>query len=303
MKKSIFILVCSFIVGLNSGWAANKDLSLVITSLPVTSLLVQHLVQGSDIETKMVVPARYSMAAQKNYFKKNKQFAQSAATASACVTIGSAWRGDALYPFARRHNIHIVEIDAAAPIDRSRTGVVLVTQQQSEEISPYIWRSPANLVRMAEFISDDLQRLFPQHASLFRKNLLTLQRNLFQLRTNFEILLSEKNVGTAASFTDDFDYLTSEFGIEVDRYFLKEEIDWTVEDCLEFSEYLKKNGIKLVLCNRPPQKNIADAIANAGAVAAVLQTLLNLQTEERNPLDIFSQFYSSNLSTIINITE
>ncbi len=303
MKKSAVILACLFFISTCSAWAAESVKPLVITSLPVTSLLVRHLVKGTDVATELVVPAAYSMSAQKNYFKKNKNFAQNAEKAVACVTIAAAWRGDSLYPFARRHNIRIVAIDAAAPLDRRRTGVVLVKKQQSDEISPYIWRSPANLARMAEFICDDLERLFPQYSPVFKKNLLQMQRKLFQLRTDFEIRLSEKDVSVAAALTDAFDYLTSEFGIEIDRYFLKEEIDWTAEDCDQFSAYLKENDIRLVLCKKQPQANIYQAIIKAGAVPVVLQTLLSMGNTKKVPLDIFTELYTHNLATIIDATE
>ncbi len=300
MKKSAFYLLFLFFSAINSGVIMAAEKPLVITSLPATSLLVRHLVAGSEIETELVVPAAYSMSAQKSYLKKSKTFAESAQKAAACITIAAAWRGDNLYPFARRHNIHIVAIDAAAPIDRSRSGVVLVTSRKNGEISPYIWRSPANLVRMAEFISNDLQRLFPQDAPVFKKNLQKLQRRLFQLRTHFELRLSEKDMGGTAALTDDFDYLTSEFGIEIGRYFLKEEIDWTVDDCTEFSLWLKNNDIKLVLCKREPQENIAKAIADAGAVPVVLQTLSSMNVTKITPEELFTRLYSYNLLTIID---
>ncbi len=300
MKRYLLFLIAALIFSdVCSVHAGKERRPLIITSLPVTTLLTSHLTAGTEIETTLVIPSSYSVGAQKNYFKKNRNFAEQAAGAAACITIAAAWKEDSLYPFARRHNIHIVEIDAAAPKDRSRTGGVLLTGQGTNRISPYIWRSPANLTRMAEFICRDLQQLFPQYATELKNNLLTLQRQIFQLRTRCEIALSEKEGGAVAALTDAFDYLTSEFGIEVDRYFLKEEIDWTEKDYSNFTSYLKENGITVVLCNRPPRENIAKAIADAGAAPVILKTLLTQQKEKAAPLEIFTDFYSYNLTAIV----
>ncbi len=301
MKRYLFFLVAAVVfTGVASIHAAEERKPLVITSLPVTALLTSHLVEGTEIESALVVPSSYSMGAQKNYFKKSREFAKQAERASACVTIASAWKEDTLYPFARRHNIRIVEIDAAAPKDRRQTGVVLLTRQRDNHISPYLWRSPANLARMAEFICRDLQQLFPQYTQALKKNLLTLQRQIFQLRTRFEIAFSEKEGEAVAALTDAFDYLTSEFGVEVDRYFLKEEIDWTEQDCSTFASYLKENGIRVVLCHRQPRENIAKALADAGATPVILKDLTTQQKEETASLETFVNLYSDNLTAIVD---
>ncbi len=295
----LFLITALLFSDICSVHAARERKPLVITSLPATTLLASHLAAGTEIETILVIPASYSMGAQENYFKKNRNFAKQAVDAVACITIASAWREDSLYPFARRHNIRVVEIDAAAPKDRSRTGGVLLTDQRTGKISPYIWRSPANLAGMAEFICRDLQQLFPQYTTVLENNLLTLQRQIFQLRTQFEIAFSEGEGGAVAALTDAFDYLTSEFGIEVDRYFLKEEIDWTEEDCNNLTSYLKENGITVVLCNKTPRDNIVKAIADAGAAPVILKTLFMPQKEKAAPLEIFTDFYSDNLTAIV----
>ncbi len=301
MKKYAVFFYIFLFFPIYSTQAADIGKPLVISSLPATALLADHLAAGTGIETALIIPPSYAMAAQKNYFRKNKGFAKQAKTAAACITIASAWQNDTLYPFVRRHNIRIVAIDAAAPIDRSRTGVVLLSSQRDGKISPYIWRSPANLARMAEFICIDLQQLFPQYSPTLRKNLLILQRQIFRLRTRFEISFSDRELSAVAALTDAFDYLTSEFGIEVDRYFLKEEIDWTEKDCRDFARYLKENGVRVVLCGHSPREDIAEAIAAAGATPVVLQTL----TIKKGipPLEIFTRLYSTNLTAIIDAME
>lgn len=272
---------------------------LVITSLPATQLLAQSLTDGTDITVELVVPANYAMGAQENYFKKNANFLEKSAVAKACVTLASAWKGDSLYPFARRNNISIIEIDAAAPIDRRQAGVVLLNGLQSGEIDPYIWRSPANLSRMVGIVASDLQRLFPRYEQAIHDNLLRFQRELFQLRTRFEILFGEKDMGEIVALTDDFLYLTSEFGVEVGRYFLKEEIDWSSAEYSEFTAYLKEMEVKTVLCRRVPGEKLAAAIADGGAAAVVFSPLATLtKSPVPQPATIFLQFFARNLNAL-----
>ncbi len=302
MKKSFMIPFSSLVfllifAGVTKAVEIEKN-PLLITSLPITQLLVQHLADGTDIVVDLVVPATFSMSAQESYFKKNSAFKRKSAVATACVTVASAWKGDSFYPFARRNNIKIVELDATSPVDRTQAGVQLLHIPQSSKISPYVWRAPANVSRMVAILGNDLQRLFPGFEKSLQDNLRELQRRLFQLRTEYEVLFAEEEMGRVVALTDDFIYLTNEFGIEISNYFLKEEIDWTDKDYQLFSDYLKKAGIKAVLCKKTPGKKMAKILAEAKVIPVVYLSLVSAFDSSMDPADNLLQFFSRNLETI-----
>ncbi|NDV21435.1 metal ABC transporter solute-binding protein, Zn/Mn family [Desulfovibrio sp. JC022] len=271
----------------------------ILTSLEATKLLTQTLTKGTGIKTILTVPATYSMNSHARYFKKNvNKFSEQASNAAACVTIRSVWQHDDLYPYARRTNVRIVEIDGSAPVDKTQAGVKLIKEKVSGQISPFIWRSPGNLTKMADFIAKDLIALYPDHAPKIYNNLKSLKQNLFKLRTKYESKLIDLESTEAISLTSDFDYLISEFGIEVVDSFLKQQIDWNESDIAILKESIRENDIKAVLCNRMPQGKIYEAIIENGAQPIVLSTLLTSKSTGQSAEQKLLGLYSENLDRI-----
>ncbi|TIH19149.1 zinc ABC transporter substrate-binding protein [Marinifilum sp. JC120] len=271
----------------------------ILTSLEATKLLSQTLIEGTGIKIIQTVPATYSMNSQARYLKKHaKKFNEQAVNAAACVTIRSIWQDDDLYPYARRGNVRIVEIDASAPVDKTQAGVKLIKERESGHVSPFIWRSPGNLTKMADFVAKDLMALYPDQAVKIDSNLKSLKQDLFKLRTNYEIRFSELESVEAISITGNFDYLISEFGIEIVENFLKQQIDWDESDIAILEESIRKNEIKSVLCNRMPQGKIYEAIVSNGAKPVVLRTLIASRSTGQSAKEQLLGLYSENLDKI-----
>lgn len=303
MKKAIILVILIILTGCAKQSTPHSRTSgtTVLTSLKATKLLTQSLTEETGINVELVVPASYSMNSHARYFKKNNsKFNEAATKAAACVTIRSVWNDDDLYPFSRRSNVRIVEIDGSAPVDKTQAGVKLVKITGSDKISPYIWRSPSNLTKMADFIAKDLCSLYPDQAPRIETNLKFLKKDIFKLRTNYESKLTELETVEAICLTADFNYLISEFGIDTLESFYKQEIDWKQKDYEALSQSITRNEAKIVICKRMPQQQLYKTIITSGAQPVVLTTLINAKDTRLAPKERLLNLYSTNLDAIYN---
>jgi len=258
----------------------------VVTSLPVTYGLTSALVESTGIVVKNLPERGRRLGGQSSYFQSRAErmaadFEQSAAV----VTIGKIWSEDPLYTAARQANIAVINIDATKPWSFSLEGISVAAEPQQnakwsaaneEHVatpSAFYWLSLSNAVRSADIIATDLKRLAPEHADAIDDNLQDLRRQLLQLYRDYELKLALLPDLTVYSLAPEFIYLTSEFGLYVDGYFFKQDIDWTESDLASFRGYLNDNDIPVVLHKWQPEPPIVAAIEAAGATLVVLETL------------------------------
>ncbi len=301
MKKTLLLILILSLLGCARQSTTHLQTSgmQILTSLKATKLLTQTLTQDTGIKTILSVPPTYSMNSQARYFKKHaRKFNEQATNAAACVTIRSIWMQDNLYPYARRANVRIVEIDGSAPVDKTQAGVKLVRDKGSGYVSPFIWRSPGNLTKMADFIAKDLMALYPDQAAIIDNNLKSLKQDLFKLRTKYESKFIELESTEVISLTGDFDYLLSEFGIEVVESLQKQAIDWDEKDVAALEKAITKNDVNAVICKRMPQGRIYEIIVNSGAHPVVLTTLVTANTPHLPARKRLLAFYAENLDRI-----
>ena len=268
----------------------------VLASLEVTRALGEALTAGTPIRVVNVIPADHFMRGQDAYLKKHRvDFFRMAEEADAVLTVGAAWPGDPLYKWARRGNIRIVNIDASKPLDEYGAGVPLTEVQGGH--SPLVWRSPANLTRMAAIAAADLCRLSPENAEAVTANLKTLQAALFRLRSKYEAALIDVDFVDLAAFTGGYTYLAEEFGLDVHFYMLKPEHKWTDADVGWIGARLRREGVQAVLCAWEPDARGMRAIADGGAVPVVLDRFE--RKGEPDPVKALVEWYDGNLSRLV----
>jgi ABC-type Zn uptake system ZnuABC Zn-binding protein ZnuA len=255
---------------------------LVVTSLQPTYSLTYALAAGTSIRVENAPADGARMAAQERALFDDDLDALFTDT-DAVVTIARVWREDLLYPAARDRNIRVVPIDAARPWNEGTTPVGLTrvpcvsvvwaeSEACGEDISPFLWLSISNGVRMAEHIAADLERLAPQDTAKIQSNLENLVSELRDLKSEYDnrfALLPDPRVFALA---DEFVYLFGEMGVFVDGYFPKEDVRWTDEDLAGFEEYLSNGGPSIVVHKWEPTQPIMDAINRAGAKLLILDT-------------------------------
>lgn len=293
-RQAVFTLILALFLAPCSPARAGEPVT-VLTSLKVTTALAGVLAEDTAIRVVDVVPEGYFMTGHDAYFKKHREaFFALAKGADAVLTVGSAWPGDPLYRWARRADIRVVNIDATRPLDGYGAGVPLIEVEGKP--SPYVWRGPANLARMAAIVADDLCRIAPVDAETVRRNLKRLQGALFRLRTRFETALLDAGGVDLAGMTRDYAGLTREFGLDVRFYLLTPERALSEADLDRFSARLKEKGVRAVVCAWEPGERTARAIREGGAVPAVLERFEPVAGE--GPLQSLVDWYEGNLSRL-----
>ncbi|MBT5331741.1 MAG: zinc ABC transporter solute-binding protein [Porticoccaceae bacterium] len=244
----------------------------VLTSVGPVFSITQALLENTDVEVINVPERARSMAAQPSWFARQAESSYDLfANATAVVSMGNLWPYDPLFLSVREQNISIVNIDATLPYSSELTGVSVVNSPSTGEASPYFWLSPANIIRSAKNISNDLVRLFPNDAELIRTNEQNLSSNILAAKRDYELALAQTDSYIYA-LADEFAYLTTEFGIYVEGYFVKQDIHWTEDDLQNLTAVLTDTGVSVVIHKWEPSDEIQAAIAAAGSQLVVLNT-------------------------------
>lgn len=252
----------------------------VLVALPAVYALTSTLSDGTAIEVvRLPADAAVPMESQANALSRLDAVAFQ--QAAAVVTLGSLWRADPLYATARRHNLRIVEIDASHSWDTIKPGVAVARVPSNDVswaierdvdggLSPYAWLGPVNAMRMSVIIATDLARLSPSDAPRIEGNLAALEGRLRQLKANYGARLMAVPDLRVLSLASEFTYLFGEFGIFVDGWFVRQDIDWSDADCTALTRYLRERDIHVVVHKWAPDARIAKAIEDGGARLLIL---------------------------------
>lgn len=292
MKRITLAVVLCLVVAAAARAGEQARPMVFLTSLDVVQSMAEALTRDTSIEIVNVIPAGYSMQGQGAYLKKyQKRFFGDAARADGVLSVGAAWPGDPLYQWARRGNIRIVNIDVTKPLDGYGAGVPL--QENDDTSSPFVWRSPANLTRMAVIAADDMCRMAPTEAETIKHNLKVLQSELFKLRSRYEGAFVDLDFVDLAALTADYGYLVDEFGLDTHFVFSKPEREWAQQDVHTFSARLRRNGVKGVICPWDPDETARTAIIDGGATPVVLKRFVRREGTE--PVTALVEWYDENL--------
>ena len=133
----------------------------VLASLPITYGLGEVLLKGTDVSLERAAPANLPGSRQTAYFTGRGAPALNklATGADAVIGVRSLWADDPLYPFARRSNIRIVEVDAARPVDGALPGIAVQADLKVDGLNSQPWLASNNMGRMADVMAADLVRL------------------------------------------------------------------------------------------------------------------------------------------------
>lgn len=247
---------------------------LVLTAMAPVYELTLPLLTGTSIDLQLVPEAPRTMQAQLTLFTRQaERYADSFARADAVIGIGRLWTADPFYTTARGFNIRVVAIDASKPWSHQLDGVAVANSPVSGAVSPYFWLSPSNVIRMLDIVGSDLQRLYPAEAIQIDANTQREKATYLQLKSDFEQELSAVDDPFVYALADEFVYLTSDVGLFVEDYFVKQDIDWTGADYSALTTALQNAGVKVVIHKWEPTAEISQAIAAAGAQLVVLDTL------------------------------
>ncbi|MGV3592373.1 MAG: metal ABC transporter solute-binding protein, Zn/Mn family [Gammaproteobacteria bacterium] len=236
--------------------------------------LTEPLLAGTNITLELLPDSPRTMQAQLTLFTRQaERYAEPFTRADAVISIGRLWTADPFYTTARQFNIRVVAIDASKPWSHQLDGVSVANSPVTNAVSPYFWLSPSNVIRMLDIVGSDLQRLYPDDAAQIEANLQREKAAYLQLKADFEQRFSAIDDPFVYALADEFVYLTSDVGLFVEDYFVKQDIDWTAEDYANLTAAIENSGVHVVIHKWEPAAEIAQAIADAGATLVVLDTL------------------------------
>ena len=265
MKVIRLLGVCS--VMLTANIVEAKD---ILTATPVTYMVSSELTKGTGLSTQYLPPKRYGMMRLPNWFtsKGAESTAELATEATAVVTIGAVWPQDPLYVHARKGNIRIVEIDASQSISPRAQGVAAL-RLDNGMISPFTWLNPSNLTRMVAIVSQDLQQLWPEHATKIAENQQQLMVAIRALTNRQQASLFEAEVDSVILMSQELeDFATGNQLFVVGRY-TKPELDWSQQDKQELIEALKTEPNVWILTTRKLSKPLLKQLPNPDRVMII----------------------------------
>lgn len=253
--------------------SATKEPLVLVSMAPVYEL-TEPLLAGTNVKLQLLPEEPRSMQSQTTLFTRQaERFTEQFNNADAVITIGKVWSADPLYTAAREANIRIINIDASKPWSHELDGVAVANSPSTKGMSPYFWLSPANVIRMVDIIGSDLERLYPDQAATIAGNLQRVKGDYVKLKLDAEQRFATVGDPVVYALTDEFIYLTSDLGVFVDDYFVKQDIDWKPEDYSALTQRLRDGGIRVVLHKWDPSAQIKQAITDGGAQLVVLDNL------------------------------
>lgn len=274
MNKTLLSTGFSLLLATSASAQPAADAPTVLVSMAPVYELAEPLLAGTGVQLKLLPEEARSMQAQTTLFTRQAdRFAEQFKGADAVITIGKLWSADPLYTAAREVNIRVINIDASKPWSHELDGVAVANSPATKTVSPYFWLSPANVIRMVDIIGSDLEKLYPDQAATIAANLLRVKNDYVKLKLDFEQRFTTVTDPVIYALTDEFIYLTSDLGVFVDDYFVKQDIDWKPEDYTALTQRLKDSGIKVVLHKWDPSAEIKQAITDGGARLVVLDNL------------------------------
>ncbi|WP_454840210.1 metal ABC transporter solute-binding protein, Zn/Mn family [Pseudomonas hormoni] len=280
MSRRPWLAMLAVVLGNPLSAFADTGRQQVLVALPAVYALTSTLSDGTTLKVvRLPTDAAVPMESQANALSRLEPAVFQQATA--VVTLGSLWRADPLYTTARRHNLRIVEIDASHSWDTVKPGVAVARVPSNDVpwaternvdggLSPYAWLGPVNAMRMSAIIATDLARLSPFDAPRIERNLAALEGRLRQFKANYGARLLAVPDLRVLSLADEFTYLFGEFGIFVDGWFVRQDIDWSDVDCAALTRYLRERDIHVVVHKWAPDARIAKAIEDGGARLLIL---------------------------------
>ena len=250
------------------------DKPLILVAMAPIYQLTQGLLKDTDLDLQLLPESPRSMEAQRTVFTRQAEnYAEIFQAADVVISIGKIWPGDPFFTTARAFNVRVVNIDASKPWSHELDGIAVADSPVSHQLSPYFWLSSSNVIRVLEIVGHDLQQLYPADAATIKQNLAYEKASYVHLKNDFEQRFIEVADPLVFALADEFVYFTSDMGIFVDDYFVKQDIDWTPEDYSKLTTSIKNSGVKVVIHKWQPTAEIQQAITAGGATLVVLDTL------------------------------
>ncbi|TCK03684.1 metal ABC transporter solute-binding protein, Zn/Mn family [Marinobacterium mangrovicola] len=303
MKRQSLICLLLALFSLNVSAAEQDEPLSVMVAHPALQAISERLVQQTGIQILPVQPAKLPPSRLRSYLggRGEDRLAEVSQQADAVITLGSLWQQDPIYPFARRFNIRIAEIDATEPLDQALPGIARLRHEapsalyatlglepmpaNGEESAP--WLSPTALGSIADILVHDLARFSPADAQQLETNLAAFKRELIKTKSEADLELALAYNLTTLSLSPHFDYLASDLGLDLLASLYAAPNEWTVERLSQLADYIRDNDVAVVLVDHPLDEQGQQRLEEAGARVIQLNQLEAVSRQEiAAPLEV-----------------
>ena len=287
--KKILLFILMLIVG-SLSFAEN----IVITSIQPIYSLTSYLTKGTDIKVYTPFGSDVSMTMSKDSIRENGFDLSIAKKAQAVIDIAKIWPEDVIYGKARMNKLNIVEIDASHPYDEKMT-TIFFSDYSDGRVNPYIWTGSKNLVRMANIIARDLERLYPTQKTKIEKNVNKFTADLLKLENEANERLLNANTTEVISLSENLHYFLNDMNI------LTEYVNYDDVTLENVAKIMQDKGIKVIVSDRWLKKNVIKAIKDAGGDFVVVNTLdIPMDMEGKMDPDAILKAFKENTNNLIN---
>jgi len=252
------------------GFSQKVSAADILTATPVTYMLATELTKGTDITTQYLPPKRYGIARLPNWFssKGAALTEKSAIDAQVAITLGAVWPQDPLFVHARKGNIRMIEVDASQAISPRAQGVAALRLDDGS-ISPYTWLNPTNLTRMTAIVSQDLQLIWPQQATVIASNQQALMMSVRHLINQQQAMLLDNEIDSVVLLSTELEDFASGNQLFVVERLTKPELEWTAEDKLELVALLTEDDSLWVLTSKRASKQLKTLVPNPARILTI----------------------------------
>jgi len=244
---------------------------VVLAGHPATLALTHALAGQTAIQVSAAWPMGLPWSEQAEFARQaTVEWQEAARRATAVVTLRHAARGDALFAAVRALNPRAVEIDASVATDQQTPSVRL---RAGGTGGPGFALSLTNAIRLAERIAADLSALQPGDAAVIGENVRATKERLLRLKAKYETAFARIAAPEVVAFTDGFDDLGEDFGLQIVARIEKDFAVWTIEERRTAVERLQRTGARVSIHAFPPGRELAELLAQAKVVPVVLDPL------------------------------
>lgn len=259
MKKFLYIILAVFLCALITGCKPNTDTQVVATTAP-TYEFAARICNGTDIEVGCIITENVSCLHDYTLQTKQMQMIEGAEA----IILSGAGLEDFLSDLLSESDV-IIDASISIELLCGESGNEHDTDDHHNhhhEYDPHIWLSPANARQMAQNICDGLQRLYPQYADQFNKNLQVLLAELTELEDYGMQQLQPLANRQLVTFHDGFAYFADAFGMEI-LHAIEEESgsEASAAELIEISQLIQKNKIPAIFTEQNGSVSAADIIA------------------------------------------
>ena len=192
------------------------------------------------------------------------------------------------------NKLNIVEIDASHPYDEKMT-TIFFSDYSDGRVNPYIWTGSKNLVRMANIVARDLERLYPTQKTKIEKNVNKFTADLLKLENEANERLLNANTTEVISLSENLHYFLNDMNI------LTEYVNYDDVTLENVAKIMQDKGIKVIVSDRWLKKNVIKAIKDAGGDFVVVNTLdIPMDMEGKMDPDAILKVFKENTDNLIN---